>query len=185
MTNNADEFLQYVAQNTPRLKKNLRKNITMDYELFEDIFSDTIVKCYDSICRKNLIVEDFERFFFIAGKFNYIQAQNKKRKLQSRRIDIEEYKETEIPEFDFEEEKPEVPVKYSEMENAITEYFGEKRKRLFLEYFNCRLADKLDLQELADKYNYTPEIVNAEIKSIKQFLKEKNANKYIKSVPLF
>ena len=73
------EFLQFVADNMDRLKKNLRKNITYDDDIFEDVFQNTIIKVYNAI-EKGLVIKDFEQYFFIASKFEYINEDNKHKK---------------------------------------------------------------------------------------------------------
>lgn len=75
----AREFLEYVAKNEKRLKKNLRKNITYNENFFDDVFQDTILKVYDSIMR-GTVISDFEKYFFIASKFQYINVDNKYKK---------------------------------------------------------------------------------------------------------
>ena len=73
------EFLEYVAKNEAKLKKNLRKNITYNPELFDDVFQDTIIKVHNAIM-KGQRIEDFEKYFFIASKFQYINEDNKDKK---------------------------------------------------------------------------------------------------------
>ena len=75
----AREFLEYVAKNEKKLKKNLRKNITYNENFFDDVFQDTILKVYDSIMR-GTVISDFEKYFFIASKFQYINVDNKYKK---------------------------------------------------------------------------------------------------------
>lgn len=75
----AKEFLEYVAKNEKRLKKNLRKNITYNEDIFDDVYQDTIIKVYDSIMN-GTVIEDFEKYFFIASKFSYFNADNKNKK---------------------------------------------------------------------------------------------------------
>jgi RNA polymerase sigma factor (sigma-70 family) len=75
----AREFLEYVAKNEKRLKKNLRKNITYNEELFDDVFQDSIIKVYDSIMN-GTVIDDFEKYFFIASKFSYFNADNKNKR---------------------------------------------------------------------------------------------------------
>lgn len=73
------DFLEYVAKNEKRLKKNLRKNITYDEDLFDDVYQNTIVKVYNAI-EKGTVIEDFEKYFFMASRFEYINCDNKHRK---------------------------------------------------------------------------------------------------------
>lgn len=77
------EFLQFVAKNEARLKKNLRKNITFNENIFDDVFQSAIIKVYDRIM-KGTVIKDFEQYFFIASKFEYINEDNKvKKRLKS------------------------------------------------------------------------------------------------------
>lgn len=75
------EFLEYVARNEARLKRNLRKNITYNEDLFDDVYQETILKVHSAIMNGTRI-DDFEQYFFIASKFCYINEQNKERKKQ-------------------------------------------------------------------------------------------------------
>ena len=86
------EFLQYVARNEARLKKNLKKNITYNPDIFDDVFQDTIIKVYDRIM-KGVTIKDFEQYFFIASKFQYINEDNKvkkRQKVEDREIDTDD-----------------------------------------------------------------------------------------------
>ena len=77
------EFLQFVAKNEARLKKNLKKNITYNPDIFDDVFQSAIIKVYDRIM-KGTVIKDFEQYFFIASKFEYINEDNKvKKRLKS------------------------------------------------------------------------------------------------------
>lgn len=77
------EFLQFVAKNEARLKKNLKKNITYNPDIFDDVFQNAIIKVYDRIM-KGTVIKDFEQYFFIASKFEYINEDNKvKKRLKS------------------------------------------------------------------------------------------------------
>lgn len=75
------EFLEYVAKNEKRLKKNLRKNITYNENIFDDAYQEAILKVHSAIMNGTRI-DDFEQYFFIASKFCYINEQNKERKKQ-------------------------------------------------------------------------------------------------------
>ena len=88
----AREFLEYVARNEARLKKNLRKNITYNENIFDDVFQSTIIKVYDRIM-KGTVIKDFEQYFFIASKFEYINEDNKvkkRQKVEDREIDTDD-----------------------------------------------------------------------------------------------
>lgn len=72
------EFLKFVGDNLDRLKHNLRKNITYDEDIFDDVIQDSIIKVYNAILNGSRI-DDFEQYFFIASKFEYITRDNKKK----------------------------------------------------------------------------------------------------------
>ncbi len=78
MTNeeHGQEFLQFVAKNEARLKKNLQKNITYNPDIFDDVFQESIIKVYSAI-ENGARIKDFEQYFFIASKFCYINVDNK------------------------------------------------------------------------------------------------------------
>lgn len=77
-----DEFFQYIIANEKELKKALKKNITMDDDLFDDVTADTICRIGEYIMNKGMKVDSFKNLFFLAAKRQYISEQNKKRKRQ-------------------------------------------------------------------------------------------------------
>ena len=117
------EFLQFVADNEARLKKNLRKNITYNPEIFDDVFQDTIIKVYDRIM-KGTVIKDFEQYFFIASKFQYINEDNKVKK----RLKVED-REIDTDDDRFAEDDNAWKIKEERNEN-INELFRFLSKRL-------------------------------------------------------
>lgn len=117
------EFLQFVAKNEKRLKKNLRKNITFNENIFDDVFQSAIIKVYDRIM-KGTVIKDFEQYFFIASKFEYINEDNKikkRQKVEDREIDTDDDR--------FAEEDNAWKIKEERNEN-INELFRFLSKRL-------------------------------------------------------
>lgn len=78
-----DEFFRFIIENEKELQKALKKNITMDDELFDDVTADTICRIGEYIMNKGIKVNSFKNLFFLAAKRQYIAEQNKKRKLQA------------------------------------------------------------------------------------------------------
>jgi len=117
------EFLQYVAKNEARLKKNLKKNITYNPDIFDDVFQDTIIKVYDRIM-KGVTIKDFEQYFFIASKFQYINEDNKVKK----RLKVED-REIDTDDDRFAEDDNAWKIKEERNEN-INELFRFLSKRL-------------------------------------------------------
>ena len=83
-----DLFLDYINRHYDRLKNKYRKFCeTKDYPWDEDVFSDTILKCYDLIVKKGELKDKsphgMESYFFMAFRNNILNeqryARNKKR----------------------------------------------------------------------------------------------------------
>lgn len=95
-----NEFYDYIQNNYEQSRYEVLKNITYDEELFDDCYNDTVVKVA-GIISEGREIEDIRQYFFISLKWNYINAQNRKRREQKRftnefteeRIDDTEYSE--------------------------------------------------------------------------------------------
>ena len=142
----AQEFLEYVAKNEKRLKKNLRKNITYDPYIFDDVFQDSIIKVYDSIMN-DTVIEDFEKYFFIASKFSYFNADNKNKRnikqndrdllwnishgYENNRGDISEDAKRVIDEMAVEDNEWEKKEDKNENINKLFRFISEKLNKVF------------------------------------------------------
>ena len=74
-----DDFMLYVWNNRDELNKAIKKNITMDDELFEDVTADTLARIGEYIINKKQFIRDFKSMYFMAAKRQFIAEQNKKR----------------------------------------------------------------------------------------------------------
>lgn len=169
MINDAKEFLEYVAKNEKSLKKNLRKNITYDAELFDDVFANAIIKVYNNIVNNNVHIDDMERYFFIASKFEYINTDNKNRKQKSNTDDIELYKDAEkLVDTEYDDTKDIIYNKYKSLINYINETYGHNKAEIFLTYFTYK-ADhkKVSYKKIADEFDMEPTEVSSIINEIK------------------
>lgn len=142
----AQEFLEYVAKNEKRLKKNLRKNITYDPYIFDDVFQDSILKVYDSIMN-GTVIEDFEKYFFIASKFSYFNADNKNKRnikqndrdllwnishgYENNRGDISEDAKRVIEEIAVEDNEWEKKEDKNDNINKLFKFISEKLNKVF------------------------------------------------------
>ena len=172
----AREFLEYVARNEARLKKNLKKNITYNPDIFDDVFQDTIIKVYDRIM-KGTIVKDFEQYFFIASKFEYINEDNKikkRQKVEDREIDTDDDR--------FAEEDNAWKVKEERNEN-INDLFRFLSKRLN-EVFTPAEADifliyyRLKSEKAGISYHKMVKITGRKFSEISQIIQK--VKKFIK-----
>ena len=136
------EFLEYVARNEARLKKNLRKNITYNENIFDDVFQSTIIKVYDRIM-KGTVIKDFEQYFFIASKFEYINEDNKVKK----RLKVED-SEIDTDDDRFAEDDNAWKIKEERNENIndlfkflskrLNEVFSPAEADIFLIYYRLK-----------------------------------------------
>lgn len=172
----AREFLEYVAKNEARLKKNLRKNITYNENIFDDVFQNTIVKVYDRIM-KGTVIKDFEQYFFIASKFEYINEDNKIKKRQK----VED-KEIDTDDDRFAEEDNAWKVKEERNEN-INDLFKFLSKRLN-EVFTPAEADifliyyRLKSEKAGISYHKMVKITGRKFSEISQIIQK--VKKFIK-----
>lgn len=173
--NNADEFLHYIADNEKRLKYNLSKNITYNADIFDDVFQDTVVKCYDTIVKNNVMVDDFTRYFFIAAKWNYINTDNKTRRHKSVMNEIGTVKiDTEYFIDETEEVRArqmEIDRRYADMVDLLISEYGYQNTNMFLEYYTGKTqGDRTSYKKIAQMFNLPHKTVAETIKGIHQFL---------------
>lgn len=170
------EFLEYVARNEARLKKNLRKNITYNENIFDDVFQSTIIKVYDRIM-KGTVIKDFEQYFFIASKFEYINEDNKIKK----RLKVED-SEIDTDDDRFAEDDNAWKIKEERNEN-INDLFKFLSKRLN-EVFSPAEADifliyyRLKSEKAGISYHKMVKITGRKFSEISQIIQK--VKKFIK-----
>ena len=138
----AKEFLEYVARNEARLKKNLRKNITYNENIFDDVFQSTIIKVYDRIM-KGTVIKDFEQYFFIASKFEYINEDNKikkRQKVEDSEIDTDDDRFAEDDNaWKIKEERNEnINDLFKFLSKRLNEVFSPAEADIFLIYYRLK-----------------------------------------------
>lgn len=74
-----DDFMLFVWNNLDSLNYALRKNITYDEDLFDDVTADTLCRIGEYIVNKKVFIKDFKGMFFLSAKRQYVAEQNKKR----------------------------------------------------------------------------------------------------------
>lgn len=82
------EFLRFVAAHQRELRRALRKNVTYDPEIFDDVFSAAIIKVHDAIA-SGREVRDYRQYFFITAKWEYINRDNINRRDRNRAQPLE------------------------------------------------------------------------------------------------
>ena len=161
------EFLQFVAKNEARLKKNLKKNITYNPDIFDDVFQSVIIKVYDRIM-KGTVVKDFEQYFFIASKFEYINEDNKvKKRLKSEDreifcdIDQDERFGEEDNSWKIKEDKnSKINELFKFLSKRLNDVFSPRECDIFLIYY------RLKSEKAGVSYKKLSKIMDCDVKEI-------------------
>lgn len=180
--NNAEEFLSFVAKNEKRLKRNLKKNITYDESIFDDVFQTTVVKIYDSIVKNDKMVDNFEQYFFISSKFEYILHDNRNKKKKNITDNIDDIRENLCDESFNENEAREIGDLLSQLKKYLIENYGETNTNIILDYFQMKSEGICSYKKIADEYNLPTKIVCSLIQKCKEDENIKNFYKKYKTI---
>lgn len=189
-----DEFFQYVIENKRELQKALKKNITYDPDIFDDVTCNTIVRIAEYIVKNGVKINNFKFFFFIAAKREYIAEQNKKRGLtnnsnrdffdnifnglekREKQEDLDLYysmlnNEDEIM---LQEEKArKVHELFQYLEKKLNEAFPPDEADIFLIYFRLKSEKKgISYKKMALLTDKDLKYITNVIKKIKKYIKE-------------
>lgn len=157
------EFYDYVVANDKRLRKNLKKNITYNVELFDDAYENAIMKVANAIM-KGKRINDFEQYFFIASKFEYILLDNKDRRKQKTDVPIGDY---DVEDEEYSEERDMKINKLIDfMQDVLEKNFCPHETDIFLIYF------KLKANGNGVSYKRLSEITDIPLKEITQIIKK-------------
>ena len=176
------EFLKYVGDNIERLKHNLRKNITYDEDIFDDVIQDSIIKVYNAIMNGSRI-DDFEQYFFIASKFEYITRDNKKknRLKQDDRDTLSRISHGMIDDIfqsdddswrDKEEKSDKINELFKFLSNRLNEVFSPVECDIFLIYYRLKSEKNgISYKKMAKITDKSVQEITNTIKTIKKFIK--------------
>ena len=168
-----NDFYQYIIRNEQQIKKEVRKNITFEPELFEEVYSDTIVKVANAILVNHKWIDDFRYYFFISFKQNYIQSQNKKRKIE--KMKIYGYEEC-IGMLDDEEDKEDrfkrVRKLFKWLAGYLEDYFPPNEVDIYIVYYFLKVGkNRVSYRKMADIYDVDIKYITNVIQNIKAFIK--------------
>lgn len=186
MTDNekkARKFLKYIAGNLPRLKNNLKKNITYNDELFDDVISESIVKVYNSILKNGSDISDYEQYFFIVSKFTYIYFDNVKKKNDA--VEVRDLFDNGT--FDIYEDSDNKEERFDGALTAIdriakhlTETFGEKKANIYMTYMERKANGRTSYKEISTEYNMSVREISNIINEIKNHIANNDKIRKIK-----
>lgn len=168
-----NDFYQYIIRNEKQLKQEVRKNITYEEELFDEAYSDTIVKVANAILVNHKIIEDFRYYFFISFKQNFIQLQNKKRKID--KLKTYGYKECEgliIEDFDNEERYERIRILFKWLADYLEQHFPPNEVDIYIVYYFLKVGkNRVSYKKMADIYDVELKYITNVIQNIKRFVK--------------
>lgn len=167
-----EDLWKYLSENEKQIKYELKKNITYDQKLFDDVYNDTIIKVYDAV-KRGKDIEDIRMYFFISFKFNYIQAQNKARRLRD--------KESQIDPVILDITDNEYTEAYAEKVNDFFNYIREELDKhfepfevdLFVIYHKLKCgANKISYRKLSQITSVSMGVIVNTIQKLRKFVKE-------------
>lgn len=197
-----DDFMLYVWNNLDALNYALRKNITYDAELFDDVTADTLCRIGEYIINKKVFIKDFKGMFFLSAKRQYVAEQNKKRDRDSKndreyfsKLDealgryydyIEDGDTAEYtinqPNLDIfiNDESISTEIKaerthelFKYLEKKLNEVFEGNEVDIFLIYFRLKSEKKgISYKKLADIMDKDVKYITRTIVKIKKYIKE-------------
>ena len=182
MTNeeHGQEFLQFVAKNEARLKKNLQKNITYNESIFDDVFQESIIKVYNAI-ENGARIKDFEQYFFIASKFCYINTDNKvktRQKTDDRDAYVSIDEDERFAEYDNawqikEDRNERINELMKYLSQRLNEVFSPKEADIFLIYYRLKSEKAgVSYKKLAKILEIDVKEVTNIIQRVKKWVKE-------------
>ena len=178
MTNEekAQDFLMYVAGHETELKRNLKKNVTYNADLFDDVYSETIIKIYNSILKNGTEIDDYRTYFFTSSKFNYIIRDNQYRKKRDCHIrdffDDETNQLTNEDEQAREDRRQECITALDEMRTLLRQKYKDTDIDLFFHYHSHKLDGRYSYAEAAAEFEITPLRANKVIKRIEKYIQQ-------------
>lgn len=168
-----NDFYQYIIRNEKQLKQEVRKNITYEEELFDEAYSDTIVKVANAILVNHKVIEDFRYYFFISFKQNFIQLQNKKRKID--KLKTYGYKECEgliIEDYDNDERYDRIKILFKWLSDYLEEHFPPNEVDIYIVYYFLKVGkNRVSYKKMAEIYDVELKYITNVIQNIKRFVK--------------
>lgn len=195
-----NDFMLYVYNNLDKLNYALRKNITYDADIYDDVTADTLCRIGEYIVRNHVFIKDFKGMFFLSAKRQYIAVQNKKRELEGKcdreyfsKLDealgryydyIEDGCEEEVREPDMDrwldDDSMNAEIKaerthelFKYLEGKLNDVFEPNEVDIFLIYFRLKSERKgISYKKLADIMDKDVKYITRTIVKIKKYIKE-------------
>lgn len=154
-TEKGTAFLQWVAENEKEMRKALKKNCTYDPDIFDDVFSETIVNVHSTIVKNNREIDNIKNYFFLALKWKYQTRQNQKRKRQSEEFapdnweqfgGVDDWEHT----AEIEQRQMNICDALQVLKDALVEEYGEEMTELFFRYWQRKTEGGASYSKLVE-----------------------------------
>lgn len=165
------KFLEFVSNNEKKLRKNLKKNVTFEKDIFEDVFQETIIKCYNAIVSNNKDIDDIESYFYIATKFTYILWQNRNRKYIKNKIRLDDFLEKEEYDIEYEiYEEVNTEKLLKRIKEIVEEKFGYEQTEMFFDFMMLKTQGRTSYNDFSEVTGIPVNKITDIIRKIKKFI---------------
>jgi len=167
----AREFLDYVVEHEKELKYSLAKNITFNKDIFEDVFSETILKVYNSILKNGTDVSDFKNYFFTSLKWTYVYRDNKNKKHKNQSV-RDWFENNDIIEEDTNEEErfENTTNTLQSLKDKVTEKFGSWYCTVYFTYYNLKVTEGCSYGKLSTKLGIPTKQISTIIRTVRDYI---------------
>lgn len=174
-------FLEWISDNERELKKAVRKNITFDPELFDDVFAEAIINVYNTITANNSEIKNLKNYFFLAFKWQYQMRQNQWRKRRDASVrgivhNLDVYDEVE----DEQAKDTDITEAIKAMREVLTEQFGKRNTEIFFTYWTDKVKASTSYDKIGASYGLTADEVGRILVAMRKYVTEEM--KYIKEI---
>lgn len=166
------KFLRWYGENQDEMRKAIRKNITYDEDLFDDVISDTVIRVYKSI-EGGTEVESYKNFFFMCAKFNYINEQNRHRRRQKMH-DREYLGWAEIEDEPNVKEQKVMAIRklYQYIADYIEDYFPSNEVDLFIVYNKLKSdGSPISYEKMSKIMGQSVSYITKTLRKVKEFVR--------------
>lgn len=164
-------FLEWVANNQNELKKAVKKNITYDPDIFDDVWSEAIINVYNTIVKNNQEIANIKNYFFLACKWQYQMRQNQSRKRKENAVRDNWQHLTIIDDGEDEDAREnDIIDALRQIREALNEQYGETSAEMFLFYWEGKSRNDMNYQTVADKYGLTLTAVKRMTQEMKNYV---------------
>lgn len=163
------EFYDYIKDNYQQTRYEVLKNVTYDEELFDDCYNDTVIKV-SNVIGQGKQIDDIRYYFFISLKWNYINAQNKKRREQ-KRLTSEFTDVADVAEYS-EERYDRVMELWDYISERLETEFNPAEVDVYLIYYKLKCTGRsLSYKKLSNITNIPVKDITNIIQRIKKFIR--------------